>query len=155
MLKTSNKSENESIICLPYPSSPVYTPNLRTLGKALLLRLSGGFLRGKGEWMPLVFSFEGGMGILFFSTKRHSWSVHTPGYIPRWIWDEAAKEWNVIYRISAGKFQRIAIAPCGIYEPGWRKGLILRGHAVTLLHTLRYLRIRYQKHCNMSGCTKG
>ena len=113
---------------------------------------TGGFLRGKGEWMPLVFSFEGGMGILFFSTKRHSWSVHTPGYIPRWIWDEAAKEWNVIYRISAGKFQRIAIAPCGIYEPGWRKGLILRGHAVTLLHTLRYRRIRYQKHCNMSGC---
>ena len=41
---------------------------------------TGGFLRGKGEWMPLVFSFEGGMGILFVSTRRHSWSVHTPGY---------------------------------------------------------------------------
>ena len=36
---------NQSSVCHPLPPSPVYTLNLRTLEKALLLRLSGGFLR--------------------------------------------------------------------------------------------------------------
>jgi len=55
-----------------YP--PVYTPNLRTLECKSVITAALWRFFPKGE-CPL--SFEGGGGILFFSAKHHSRSVHT------------------------------------------------------------------------------